>query len=98
MRFLLFPFAILYDLITRVRNHLFNIGQKPSFRFDIPVISVGNLNAGGSGKTPMIEYLIHLLSNEADVATLSRGYGRRTRGFRIAGNTDNATTIGDEPY
>ncbi len=98
LRLLLFPFSIIYDLITRVRNHLYNIGQKSSFRFDVPVISIGNLNVGGSGKTPMIEYIIRLLSANHKVATLSRGYGRRTRGFRIANKSDNATTIGDEPF
>lgn len=98
LRLLLFPFSIIYDLITRIRNHLYNIGHKPSFRFDVPVISVGNLNAGGSGKTPMTEYIIRLLSSNHKLATLSRGYGRRSRGFRIANKNDNAVTIGDEPY
>jgi tetraacyldisaccharide 4'-kinase len=98
LRLLLFPFSIIYDLITRIRNHLYNIGQKSSFRFDVPVISIGNLNIGGSGKTPMTEYLIRLLSSDHKVATLSRGYGRRSKGFRIANDKDNATTIGDEPY
>jgi tetraacyldisaccharide 4'-kinase len=98
LRLLLFPFSIIYDLITRTRNHLYNIGSKPSFRFELPVISVGNLNIGGSGKTPMTEYLVRLLSPDYKLATLSRGYGRRSKGFRIAGATDNATTIGDEPY
>lgn len=98
LRLLLFPFSIIYDLITRIRNHLYNIGHKSSFNFDVPVISVGNLNVGGSGKTPMTEYIIRLLSVNYKLATLSRGYGRRSRGFRIANNKDNATTIGDEPY
>ncbi|HZY78069.1 MAG TPA: tetraacyldisaccharide 4'-kinase [Cyclobacteriaceae bacterium] len=98
LRLLLFPFAIIYDLITRVRNHLYNIGQKSSFRFEVPVISVGNLNLGGSGKTPMTEYLIRTLSTNHKLATLSRGYGRRTRGFRIANVDDNSSTIGDEPF
>jgi len=98
LRLLLFPFSIIYDLITRARNHLYNIGHKSSFRFDVPVISIGNLNAGGSGKTPMTEYIIRLLSSKHKLATLSRGYGRRSRGFRFANETDNATTIGDEPY
>jgi tetraacyldisaccharide 4'-kinase len=98
LRLLLFPFAIIYDLITRVRNHLYNIGQKSSFRFEVPVISVGNLNLGGSGKTPMTEYLIRRLSTNYKLATLSRGYGRRTKGFRIANADDNASTIGDEPF
>jgi tetraacyldisaccharide 4'-kinase len=98
LRLLLFPFSIIYDLITRIRNHLYNIGQKPSFRFEVPVISIGNLNAGGSGKTPMTEYIIRLLSTNHKLATLSRGYKRRSKGFRIANNSDNASTIGDEPY
>lgn len=98
LRLLLFPFSILFDLVTRVRNHLYNIGHKPSFRFEVPVVCVGNLNVGGSGKTPMTEYLIRQLSTKHRLATLSRGYGRRTRGFRIANQQDNATTIGDEPY
>jgi len=98
LRLLLFPFSIIYDLITRVRNHLYNIGQKSSFRFEVPVISVGNLNLGGSGKTPMTEYLIRTLSTSYKLATLSRGYGRRTKGFRIANVDDNSSTIGDEPF
>lgn len=97
LRLLLFPFSIIYDLITRTRNYLYNIGHKPSFRFEVPVISIGNLNVGGSGKTPMTEYLIRLLSPNHRLATLSRGYGRRSKGFRIANDKDDATTIGDEP-
>ena len=58
IKLLLLPFAALYNMVMRLRNHLYDIGYKPSFQFDIPVITVGNLNAGGSGKTPMIEYLI----------------------------------------
>ncbi len=98
LRLLLFPFAIVFDVVTRVRNHLYNIGHKPSFRFEVPIICVGNLNVGGSGKTPMTEYLIRLLSPTHRMATLSRGYGRRSRGFRIANAADNSTTIGDEPF
>lgn len=98
LRFLLFPFALLYDGITRVRNHLYNIGRKPSVAFDRTVISVGNLNVGGSGKTPMIEYLVRLLQPSNQLAILSRGYGRKTYGLRFAGNEDSARTMGDEPY
>lgn len=98
LRYLLLPFAGLYNLITRVRNHLFDIGHKKSFQFDTVVISVGNLNVGGSGKTPMIEYLIRLLIPYYKVATLSRGYGRRTSGYRTATDKDTARTIGDEPF
>lgn len=98
LKYLLLPFAWLYDLVTRVRNYLYDIGHKKSFQFDVPVISVGNLNAGGSGKTPMVEYLIRLLADQYKPATLSRGYGRATKGFRVAGEHDDARTIGDEPF
>lgn len=96
-KLLLYPFAALYNLVTRVRNYLYDIGQKPSFEFDTPVIAVGNLNVGGSGKTPMVEYLIGLLKNHYGVATLSRGYKRETKGYRLAEESDTAKTIGDEP-
>jgi tetraacyldisaccharide 4'-kinase len=98
LKFVLYPFAILYDGITRFRNHLYNKGLKPSVAFDIPVISVGNLTVGGTGKTPMIEYLIRLLSPQYTVATLSRGYGRSSKGFIIADDQSDASLIGDEPY
>jgi tetraacyldisaccharide 4'-kinase len=98
VRIILFPFALLYDAITRLRNHLFNIGYKPSFQFEVPVIGVGNLSVGGTGKTPMVEYLIRLLKDSKEVATLSRGYGRKTTGLRFADDKDTAATIGDEPY
>jgi tetraacyldisaccharide 4'-kinase len=77
---------------------LYEIGHKKSFRFEVPIINVGNLNIGGSGKTPAVEYLIRLLRKDYQLATLSRGYGRRTRGLRFASYQDNATTLGDEPY
>lgn len=95
---ILFPFAVLYDLMTSVRNKMFDLELKPSASFDVPVISVGNLNVGGTGKTPMIEHLARTLIPNFKIATLSRGYMRKTRGFRIAGPTDNASTLGDEPY
>lgn len=98
LRFLLFPFAILYHIITSIRNRLYDNGTKPSARFEVPVISVGNLTVGGTGKTPLTEYLIRLFSREHNVATLSRGYKRKTRGFRIANPTDSAFTLGDEPF
>lgn len=98
LRALLFPLAIIYDGITRLRNHLYNIGHKKSFRFETMVISVGNLNIGGSGKTPMIEYLVKLLLPRYKIAILSRGYGRNTKGLRFASPSDNADTVGDEPF
>jgi tetraacyldisaccharide 4'-kinase len=95
---ILFPFSVIYDLATRFRNYLFNVGIKGSFEFDANVIGVGNLTVGGTGKSPMIEYLVKLLSDKYSIATLSRGYGRNTKGFKIADESDNALSIGDEPY
>ncbi|MFZ4772262.1 MAG: tetraacyldisaccharide 4'-kinase, partial [Ferruginibacter sp.] len=77
-RFLLFPLALLYGLITRVRNVLFDIKIFPSVQFQVPIISVGNLVAGGSGKTPMVEYITRLVSSNKSIAILSRGYKRKT--------------------
>lgn len=98
LKFLLLPFAMIYDVVMDVRNRLYDMKLKPSTTFDIPVIGVGNLAVGGTGKTPMTEYLIRLLSDQYKIATLSRGYGRKTKGFRIAGAQDNASTLGDEPF
>ncbi len=97
-KYLLWPFAWLYDLATRIRNYLYDIGHKKSFEFETVVVSIGNLNVGGSGKTPMVEYLIRLLADRYQLATLSRGYGRKTHGIRISSEEDTARTIGDEPY
>lgn len=96
-RFLLFPFALLYGFIIKIRNKLFDIKIFPSEKFNIPVISVGNLIAGGSGKTPMVEYLIRLLDANNNIATLSRGYKRKTKGYRLAGENETVETLGDEP-
>ncbi|MGL2967544.1 tetraacyldisaccharide 4'-kinase [Flavobacterium sp. XGLA_31] len=98
LRKLLFPFAILYGLITAVRNYLYDKGLLKSYAFDIPVIAVGNLSVGGTGKTPQIEYLIRLLSSNYKVATLSRGYKRKSKGFVLADANANAETLGDEPF
>lgn len=95
---LLYPFAIVYDVATRLRNHLYNTGNKKSVRFDSVIISVGNLTVGGTGKTPHVEYLIRLLKNQFRIATLSRGYGRKTKGFILANDQANANSIGDEPF
>lgn len=96
-RFLLFPFAILYDAVTSVRNLLFEVGFFKSTSFQIPVISVGNLSVGGTGKTPQIEYLIRLLSIGKRLAILSRGYKRNTTGFLSVNTTHTAKDVGDEP-
>ncbi|MGB3181086.1 MAG: tetraacyldisaccharide 4'-kinase [Cyclobacteriaceae bacterium] len=96
-RIVLSPFSALYRVVTDMRNFLYNQGRRHSVAFIVPVINVGNLTVGGTGKSPMIEYLAGMLSREYHVATLSRGYGRRTKGFRLAGPDDDATTLGDEP-
>ncbi len=96
--YLLAPFSWLYAMVTHVRNLLYDLGWKKSTSFDRVVISVGNLNVGGTGKTPMIEYLVELLKKDYSIAILSRGYGRHTKGFRLAGEQDDAFSIGDEPF
>ena len=98
VRILLLPFAVVYKLITDIRNHLYNIGRKRSEKFDRFVISVGNLTVGGTGKTPFVELLIREMKNKYRLAVLSRGYKRKTSGFKIAINTDNSETLGDEPF
>ena len=98
LRKILFPFAILYGFITGIRNFLFNKGILKSFSFGIPIIAVGNLSIGGTGKTPQIEYLIRLLSPKYKVATLSRGYKRKSEGFILADSNSNAEILGDEPF
>jgi tetraacyldisaccharide 4'-kinase len=83
--------------ITKIRNNLYDRGIFKSSAFDFPIINVGNLAVGGSGKTPHVEYLIQLLKDEFKVATLSRGYGRNTRGYREVQLNDRASESGDEP-
>jgi tetraacyldisaccharide 4'-kinase len=94
---LLLPISILYGMITSLRNILFNIGIFRQRTHPVTVISVGNLSMGGTGKTPFVEYLINLLKDDYQVATLSRGYGRKTKGYRLADEKSNANMIGDEP-
>lgn len=97
IRALFFPFSILYGWLMLVRNRQFDNGQRRQTSFDRVVISVGNLSTGGTGKTPMIEFLVNKLKDQYKLATISRGYGRRTKGFRLASDADNAKSIGDEP-
>lgn len=96
-RFLLYPFALLYGLVIWLRNRLYDSGFFSSVAFNVPVINVGNLSVGGTGKTPHVEYLIRLLQYPYRVATMSRGYKRHTRGFLLANAETNALHIGDEP-
>jgi tetraacyldisaccharide 4'-kinase len=96
-RTLLFPFSLVYGFITAFRNRLYDFKLLKSVEFDIPVISVGNITVGGTGKTPHTEYLIRLLQSRFSVATLSRGYMRKSKGFRIVETTSGVEESGDEP-
>ena len=94
----LLPLSWLYGIGVRIRNWMFDIGLKKSRSFDIPVISVGNLTVGGSGKTPHVEYLVRLLKDKVKVAVLSRGYKRKSKGYVLAEKQTKMQEIGDEPY
>lgn len=94
---LLLPFSWIYDAVTRLRNMLFDCGVLKQRSFPLPVIAVGNLAVGGTGKTPHTEYLLRLLGRQCHTAMLSRGYGRRSKGFRQAADGLTASDIGDEP-
>ena len=96
IRYLLFPFAVLYNGVTRIRNTMYDWGLLSSQKFDIPIIAVGNLSVGGTGKTPQIEYLIRLLKSKS-VAILSRGYKRKTSGFILVNDRHTSENVGDEP-
>ncbi len=97
LRPLLYPFSLLYGIIIWMRNKLYDAGFMSSVSFSVPVICVGNLSTGGTGKTPHIEYLIRMLQYRYQVSTMSRGYKRLTKGFRVADDATDATHIGDEP-
>lgn len=92
------PLSWIYGAGVRLRNWFFDIGVLKSRAFDIPVIAVGNITVGGSGKTPHVEYLIRLLEKVAQVAVLSRGYKRKSRGYVLANDDTQVQQIGDEPY
>lgn len=91
------PFTPIYGVITWLRNKFFDWGILKSIQFEIPVICLGNLNVGGTGKTPHTKYLVELLKQQNEIATLSRGYGRKTTGYQVAGSTPQTEIIGDEP-
>jgi tetraacyldisaccharide 4'-kinase len=96
-RVLLLPFAVLYGAAVIVRNKLFDKGYLRSADFHFPLICVGNLAVGGTGKSPMVEYIVRLLHKDFKVATLSRGYKRKTKGYVLANEGTTALEIGDEP-
>ena len=97
LKILLYPFAMLFALVVRLRNHLYNIGYKKEISFDVMTIGVGNLVMGGTGKTPFTEFLITELKSQFKIAVLSRGYGRASHGTKIIGKEDTVKSAGDEP-
>lgn len=97
LRKLAFPIALLYGLIIRIRNFCYDSNILASKSFSTPTICIGNLSVGGTGKTPMVEFVIRLFGNTTKLAVLSRGYRRRTRGFVLANEASTALQIGDEP-
>lgn len=97
MRKLLLPISLVYAFVLLIRHKLYDWGIFKSKSYNIPNICVGNLNLGGTGKTPHIEYLIRLLSENYKIAVLSRGYGRKTKGYIVADDKQTHNDIGDEP-
>lgn len=95
--YILIPFSWIYAGITSLRNVFFSTGILKSKKFPFPVIVIGNLSTGGTGKTPMTEYILHLLSGKVNPAVLSRGYGRSSRGFREVFTNSSPDQTGDEP-
>ncbi|ANW97483.1 tetraacyldisaccharide 4'-kinase [Wenyingzhuangia fucanilytica] len=98
LRILLLPFSVLYGIIVSFRNLMYDFGFFKSTSFDIPIITVGNLSVGGTGKTPQIEYLIRLLQDKTNIAVLSRGYKRKSKGFVLANENTTVEELGDEPF
>ncbi|MDF1546595.1 MAG: tetraacyldisaccharide 4'-kinase [Bacteroidales bacterium] len=96
-RFLLYPFSLIYGSIVLIRNILFDFHILKSREFNFPVIAIGNITVGGTGKTPHAEYLVKLLKDKYRVAVLSRGYKRKTKGFVVAEKNPKSEDIGDEP-
>ena len=96
--YILTPFSWIYGAGTYLRNKLYDWGVFRSSSFDVPVVCVGNLTVGGTGKTPHVEYIADHLASAYNIAILSRGYKRKTKGFVLAGANSTPDTIGDEPY
>lgn len=97
LKLLLSPFSLAYGIIATVRNKLFDCGVFKSKTYDMPVVSVGNITVGGTGKTPHVEYLVRLLSDKCRLAVVSRGYGRSTTGYAEVASDAEAQSVGDEP-
>ncbi len=97
LKYVLTPFSWMYGAVTSVRNWMFDSNILTQEEFDIPVVSVGNITVGGTGKTPHTEYIVGMLSMDYNIAVLSRGYKRKTKGFIIANSKSTPDTVGDEP-
>lgn len=97
LRILAFPFSLIYAFVVYIRNLLYDLGILTSATFNTPIICVGNLSTGGTGKTPMIEWLLKHLSGSSKLAVLSRGYKRKSKGYVLAQPISTAQDIGDEP-
>jgi len=97
VKILLMPISLLYGLVVSLRNGMYKRGFLKGFTFNLPVISVGNLTVGGTGKSPHIEMLIRMLNPYINIATLSRGYGRKSKGYLEINENHNAEQAGDEP-
>src|SRR5688572_15303111 len=97
IRMLLFPFSVIYGVIIVLRNWLYNRDVFSSTSFNLPLICVGNLSVGGTGKSPMVEFIVKNLKNKHRIAVLSRGYKRKTKGYALANEASTALEIGDEP-
>jgi tetraacyldisaccharide 4'-kinase len=98
LRKIAFPISLAYAVVVGLRNYLYDLGLLESKAYPTPIICVGNLSVGGTGKTPMIEYLISILKTNHRIAVLSRGYRRKSKGFVLADSRSNAEAMGDEPY
>ncbi len=98
LKILLLPITLIYSLLVMLRNALYDLGILRTKTFDFPVISIGNLSVGGTGKTPHTEYILSELKGSYKMAVLSRGYKRNTKGFKIVSEEDDAKSVGDEPY
>lgn len=97
LRKIAFPFSLVYALVVHVRNWFYNVGVFKSVSYKTPILCVGNLSVGGTGKTPMIEYLVRLFQGHK-VAVLSRGYKRKSKGFLLGDVNSSVLDLGDEPY
>jgi tetraacyldisaccharide 4'-kinase len=97
VKYLLLPFSWIYGFVIWMRNSLFDLGVFKQIEFPIPIICIGNLSVGGTGKSPHTIYLAELLRKDFNVAILSRGYGRKSKGFFLVQKSDSAMNVGDEP-